>query len=221
MVTPPVNVRLRDQHGFSLIELMIASFVGALTLSAAVALTSKMSRTYNSQLDNIAAQEEARYAMDAITRTLRTAGSNPYEITITNCPSNNSTVVPIRRDPNANSVMDDIRVQADVNPPNGRIGGASPGQCTELDEDITFAYDATASAITRRDNNSGSAVPITDNVITQLQFTYLDVNRAATTVESAIAYIQVSITARSRQRDENRNTGLSYTLTSEVRVRSR
>lgn len=210
-----------DERGFSLIELMMASLVGALTLSAAIMLTSRVSKANNSQLDNTVAQEEARYAMDAIIRTLRTAGSNPYGITTTNCPSTNTAVTAIRRDPNNNTVMDDIRVQADVNPPNGRLGGAT-GSCTELDEDITIAHNAAASTITRLDNNvGGTATPITDTVITLLRFTYLDVNRAVTTVEAAITYIQISITTTSRQREATRMAGLSYTMTSEVRVRTR
>ena len=78
------------------------------------------------------------------------------------------------------SVMDDLRVQADVNPPNGLLGGVG-GVCDEAGEDVTIAHDPTAMTITLRDNNlDDNPIAMTDSVITDLRFAYLDANRTPT-----------------------------------------
>ena len=183
MVTRPPSTLLgraarhERQHGFSLIELLIATLVGSAMLGAAVLITDQVSRGYTSQLDGAMVQEEARFALDWIEEALRSAGSNPYGIAASNCPAAGTAFLAIRRDPNGNAVMDDIRIQADVNPPNALLGGLAAA-CGEAGEDITIAHDPAAQAITVVDNNLGGApTPMTDGLITQLQFTHLDASR--------------------------------------------
>ncbi|MEE8129536.1 MAG: hypothetical protein V3T48_04570, partial [Vicinamibacterales bacterium] len=52
----------------------------------AVQVTTMFQSGYTRQLDASAYEEEARFAIDWIERTLRSAGSNPYGITVSNCP---------------------------------------------------------------------------------------------------------------------------------------
>ena len=213
--------RHERQHGFSLVELLIATLVGSAMLGAAVLITDQVSRGYTSQLDGAMVQEEARFALNWIEEALRSAGSNPYGIAASNCPAAGTAFRAIRRDPNGNAVMDDIRIQADVNPPNALLGGlAAP--CAEPGEDITIAHDPAAQTITVLDNNLGGApTPMTDGVITQLQFTHLDANRAVTANENAIAFVQVAVTAQGPNRDRQLWQPATVTLTSEVRIRTR
>ncbi len=218
---PGRAARHESQHGFSLVELLIATLVGSATLGAAVLITDQVSRGYTSQLDGAMVQEEARFALDWIEEALRSAGSNPYGIAASNCPAAGTAFRAIRRDPNGNGVMDDIRIQADVNPPNALLGGlAAP--CGEAGEDITIAHDPAAQTITVLDNNLGGApTPMTDGVITQLQFTHLDDNRVVTANENAIAFVQVAVTAQGPNRDRQLGQPATVTLTSEVRIRTR
>ncbi len=213
--------RHERQHGFSLVELLIATLVGSAMLGAALLITDQVSRGYTSQLDGAMVQEEARFALNWIEEALRSAGSNPYGITASNCPAAGTVFLAIRRDPNGNAVMDDIRIQADVNPPNALLGGlAAP--CGEPGEDITIAHDPAAQTITLLDNNLGGApTPMTDGVITQLQFTHLDANRVVTANENAIAFVQVAVTAQGPNRDRQLGQPATVTLTSEVRIRTR
>ena len=166
-------------------------------------------------------QEEARFALNWIEEALRSAGSNPYSIAASNCPAAGTAFRAIRRDPNGNAVMDNIRIQADVNPPNALLGGlVTP--CGEAGEDITIAHDPAAQTITVIDNNLGGApTPMTDGLITQLQFTHLDANRVVTANENAIAFVQVAVTAQGPNRDRQLGQPATVTLTSEVRIRTR
>lgn len=199
-------------------ELMIGLLISSLTMAAAVTMTDQVSRSYTSQLDDAVIQEEARYSLTWIESAIRAAGSNPYSILTTDCPVAGTVVQPIQRDPDGDGVMDDIRIMSDTNPPNGELGGSPCG--SDADEDITIAFDPNNRVITRLDNSVGGApVPMSDRVITGLQFTYFDLNGAPAATDATTAYVQIAVTAQAPNRD--RNTGLltSYTLTSEVRLR--
>ena len=213
--------RLRDQRGFTFMELLIASAVTVVTLGVSVQVATQVQRGYTAQLDSSAVEEEARFALDWIERTLRSTGSNPYTVTVSNCPAAGTAFLPLRLDPNANGLDDDLRINADINEPNGLLGG-DVGACTEADEDVTIAHDPVANTITLRDNNIDPApVVMTDASISALLFTFLDVNRAVTADPNAVAFVGVSVTAQAQEK--NAQTGLfdTTTLTSEVRLRSR
>ena len=213
--------RLRAAGGFTLVEMLIASLVSLITLGVAVQVATQVQRGYTRQLDAAAYEEEARYAIDWIERTLRSAGSNPYAITVSNCPVAGTAFVALRLDPNANGLDDDIRINADVGLPNGLLGGDA-GACVAADEDITIAFDAATQTITRQDNNLDAApIPMTDSVITGLQLTYLDSNRVATADPAAIAFVGVAVTAQATQMNANTGGFDTITLNSEVRLRSR
>ncbi|MGE0039571.1 MAG: PilW family protein [Vicinamibacterales bacterium] len=207
--------------GFSLVELLIAMVVSIGVLGGAVAIASQVQSAYRRQLEAAAAQQEGRNALDWIDRMIRTAGNNPYEVTTTACPVAGTTVTGIGIDPDGDGVNDDIRLQSDLAPTNGLFGG-SAGACTEPNEDVTIAYDAANQVVTLTDNNlGGGAVTRTDSIVTALQFAYLDSARNPTAVAAAVAFVQTSITVQTRTNDPTTNAPVSYTLTSEVRMRAR
>ena len=126
-----------------------------------------------------------------------------------------------RSDPNANGLDDDVRINADVGLPNGLLGGDA-GACVEADEDITIAFDAATQTITQQDNNiDATPIPMTDGVITGLQFTYLDSNRVVTADPAVIAFVGVAVTAQATAMNANTGGLDTITLNSEVRVLSR
>jgi hypothetical protein len=217
----PIAARAGDESGFSLIELLIAALITTTVVGSAAMLASRVQTAYSSELDDAAVQQEARYALDWIARTLAPAGSNPYGISVSACPAVGTTFAAIRLDPDGDGIHDDIRVQADVNPPNGLLLGTA-GACTESGEDITIGHDPVNLVVTRRDRATDAApVAVTDRVFTQLQFTYLTVNRVVTTTPATIAYVQVALTGRSRGRNLNTRQFSTFTYRSEVRVRAR
>lgn len=204
---------------------MIVAAITAAVIGAAVTMASNVQTMYAFQLNDAGVQQEARYALDWIARTLTPAGSNPYSITVSPCPVVATTFAALRLDPDGDTIHDDVRVQADINPPNGLlIGdvGACTGAGAESGEDVTIAHDAVASTITRRDMATDTApVAVTDAVFTQLLFTYLNTSRVVTVTPDAIAYVQVSLTGRSRSRNPFTGQFSTFTYQSEVRIRAR
>jgi hypothetical protein len=229
-----MTARVRGEGGFSLIELLVAALITTTVVGSAAILASRVQVAYSSELGDAAVQQEARFALDWIARTLAAAGSNPYNVATSACPAAGTVFAAIRLDPDGDGIHDDVRVQADVNPPNGLlvgVGGAGgcdvgvggAGGCDdESGEDITIAHDPVNLVLTRRDRATDAApVAVTDRVFTQLQFTYLTVNRVATTTPADIAYVQVALTGRSRSRNLNTRQFSTFTYQSEVRIRAR
>jgi len=210
-----------DAAGFTLAELLVAMAVGSLVVGSAVLLTGQMQKAYGSQIDGAAVQQEARYAMDWITRALLSAGSNPSKMTVAACPAAGTAFRAIQRDPNADGVNDDVRIHADINPPNGLLGGLA-GACTEANEIVTIGYVPASRVITRQDHSiDASAVSMSDAVITQLLFQYLTSGGATAATDDAVATVRVTITARTPSIDPYTGQPVDFTISSDVRMRSR
>lgn len=222
---------LTNERGFTLIELMVAMVCTTIVLGGAVALTSQIQTGYRRQLEDSAGEQEARYAMEWIGRYLRGAGNNPFNVTSSDCPGANTTFYGVIMDPNGDEVNDDITLQSDSNPPDGKIGGVSPS-CDQANEHVTISFcsDAGVAAHTCSGANTiqfldeavgASATTRTDSVIDGLEFVYLDSNRAVTTVQADVFYVQTRITIRTRTMNASSGTPTTRSLMSEIRVRNR
>ena len=209
---------LRQENGFTLMELLVASVVTIIVLGSSVALTSQIQNGYRRQLEDSAGEQEARYAMEWIGRYLRGAGNNPFSVTESQCPGANTAFFGLITTPGDSST---ITLQSDSNPPDGLIGGAPP-DCDQINEHVTISYDAATSTIIFQDDAVGEdATTRTDNVIGGLEFVYLDAARAVTTVQANIFYVQVRITIRTRTVQSGTALPNTRVLTREVRVRGR
>jgi type II secretory pathway component PulJ len=216
----PIARRTREA-GFSMLELLVATAVTVGVLGATALLANQVQARYRTELDVAAVRAEAQFALDWIVRDLRAAGSNPYRVSVSDCPASGTDFQAIRLDPNGNGVQDDIRIHADVNPSNGVLGGVA-GACTEANEDLSIAHDPVNRVVTRRDHNAGNtAVPMSDSVITALRFTYLDAMQAPTTSDLAVSFIGVEVTAETRTPDPRTGQPVSVTVRDRLRVRLR
>lgn len=221
-----------NERGFTLAELLVASFIAMMVLGGAVAMTSQVQSSYQRQLEDSAAEQEARYALEWIGRLIRAAGNNPYGRETSPCPEPDTPFAGLIIDPDLNDIHNDIRIQTDSNPPDNRLGGAATGACTQANEDVTIEFDPETNTITFLDNNLGGAATIrTDAVIDNLQFVYRNslhnVITALATPEEKLAaasganYVEIQLTVRNRT--INPTTGLpsTRTLSQEVRIRGR
>lgn len=212
---------LREEHGFTLMELMVASACTVIVLGGAVALTSQIQTGYRRQIEDSVGEQEARYALEWIGRYLRGAGNNPFSVTESDCPGANTDFFGVIINPLLHAVDDNITLQMDSNPPDGKIGGESPA-CDQANEHVTVSYDSAARAIVFLDEAVGpSATTRTDAVIDGLLFTYLDSARAVTAVQANVFYVQTAITIRTRAYDPATGLPSTRTLTSDIRVRNR
>jgi prepilin-type N-terminal cleavage/methylation domain-containing protein len=218
---------LRQERGFTLIELLVASTLTVVVLGGAVSLTSQIQSGYRRQIEDSVGEQEARYALDWIGRYLRSAGNNPFLVSTSACPSANTAFVGIIMDPDGNGVQNDITIQSDTNPPDGKIGGEA-GTCSQKNEHVTIQFDSANKTITFLDNAVGpSATTTTDSVIESLQFVYLrntdstDPNQVVTDPDDAddVQFVRTFITIRTRTRPDG--SSVPRTLMSETRVRNR
>ena len=227
-----------NERGFTLAELLIASMVTMLILGGAVALTSQVQQSYRRQIEDSAAEQEGRYALEWVSRLIRSAGNNPYNLPKMDdngTPGDNSDDVPIPPDCPAGAVEyswlvmnpdglngnDDIRLQTDSNPPDGKLGGDAAG-CNQKDEDVTVSYSAATNTITFLDNNLGVPATIrTDAVIDGLNFIFRDGNHDVTNNPANVIYVETQVRIRTRTIDAATGLPETRTLSQEVRIRGR
>ena len=152
---------------------------------------------------------------------LVSAGSNPTLITVAACPAAGTAFSAIRRDPNADGVNNDVRIHADINPPNGLLGGLA-GACTETGEIVTIAHDVANRIVTRQDHSvDAAAVGMSDSVITQLLFQYFSANGAVAATDAQVSVVRVTISARTPANDPYTGQPVTFTTSSDVRLRAR
>jgi hypothetical protein len=216
--------RASGEAGFTIIELLIAMLITVVVLGSAVGIVGGAQNTYSHQLDDVTVEQEARFALDFIRRTIEPAGSNPYSVSVTPCPVANTAVMPIRMNPDGVNGNDDIRIMADVGIPDGLIVG-SAGACTQPNEDVTIARSAVRdsqgrAAITRYDRGVDAApVAWTDQLFTGLLFEYFDANMVSTAAVGSVRVIRVTLTGLSRKHGDV-GTFTPFTLTTNVRLRA-
>lgn len=209
MSRQPRRRPLESESGFTIVELLIAALITTVVLGGAVALASQIQRGYSTQLDDVAVEQEARYALDWIARDLRSAASDPYDFI--------NPEDEILLDPDGDLVHDDIQVRADIAEPDGVLGAG---------EDITIAFDAANKVITRQDHNAvvdNMPIAMTDAIFTGLSFTYLDAARVVMDplVPELVKYVRVQVTAQSRALNPATLAHTTSTLATEVRLRTR
>jgi prepilin-type N-terminal cleavage/methylation domain-containing protein len=211
---------VRGEAGFSLVELLIAMGISLAVMAAATTLARGVQQTYQHQLHDVTVEQEARYALDWMSRTIVSAGSNPYSVNVTNCPAAGTPVRPIRIDPDGDGANDDIRIQTDSGIPNGLIVGQA-GACNEPNEDITIARDAANNVITRFDAAvDAGPVAMTEPIFTNLQFTYLAANMTVTSAPGSIRFVRIAVQGRSRGRNPHTGQFTTFSLQQDVRLRA-
>lgn len=229
--TRTMMTSLHGERGFTMIELLVASLTTVIVLGGAVAITSQVQQGYRRQLEDSAAEQEARYALDWIGRYIRAADNNPFNADDTQCPilgAPHPEIHAIQFDPNIDGEDNDLRLMTDANPPDGMFGGpGGAGGCTQSGEDVTISLNAGTNTIEFIDNNTGAAVSTrTDTVIEDLEFIFrnpqhqlLDSSLVAN--QANVSFVETRITIRTRTIDAMTGQPETRTLSSEVKVRSR
>ncbi|HUQ89280.1 MAG TPA: prepilin-type N-terminal cleavage/methylation domain-containing protein [Vicinamibacterales bacterium] len=216
---------MRNENGFTLAELLVAMMITMVVLGGAVMMTSQVQQSFRRQIEDSAGEQEGRYALDWVSKLIRAAGNNPFDLPpvvggTANCPVAGTPYTWVSINPLGHATNDNIRVQMDSNPPDGILGG--PG-CTQSNEDMTVAYDPLTSSITFEDNNTGGGVETvrTDAVIDGLLFVFKDVNHLPTVNALNVVYVETQVTVRTRTIDPATMRPETRLLTQEVRLRGR
>ena len=183
------------ESGFTLVELLIAMAVGLIVLSAVVSTFIIQRKTFDVQEQTTEMTQNARAAMDLMTREIRMAGYNPTGATFDGVTYSAS----------------ELKIQADLNGDGDTTSGSN--------EIITYSYDGTNKQIDRKPGIAGTPNALAEN-IKAFTFEYLDENGGGPeTTNSDIRQIRITITARTAKPDQNYglNSGYrTYTLTTSI-----
>jgi type IV pilus assembly protein PilW len=178
--------KLRNVTGFTLTELMVAMAIGMVVLAAVTTTFMAQAKFYNAQEQINEMQQNARGALDIITRELKMAGYKP----------NGGTFDGVTYS------VSQLMIQADLDG-NGGISTSS-----SANEQITYAYDSTNKRITRK-VATGTVEVLADN-ITAFTFSYLNSSGATTTTSSSIRQVGISISAITAKPDPNYSSNSGY-----------
>lgn len=203
-----------------MIELLIAMAMGLILLAAVYSVFLVQNKELRNQEQITEMQQNARMAMEMISRDLMMAGFGFNATTIlprctgtttaTNAPCVGITAA------NANSISFTMDVTD-----NAGTGGPD-GDRDDANENIT--YDVYTSggvpALGRKSSTSASKMPVVENV-SALSFTYLPATgTTATTNLADVRRIQISITTRTANVDPSTGNYRYFTLTSIVTPRN-
>jgi type IV pilus assembly protein PilW len=180
------QMKLRNIEGFTLVELMVSMSIGMVILAAVTTTFMSQTRIYNAQEQINEMQQNARGALDIITREVKMAGYKP------NGGGFNGVTYSTTQ----------LMIQADLDS-DGAISTSSTAN-----EQIRYVFDSANQRITRA-VGSGSAQVIAEH-ISAFTFSYLDTNGTTTTVTADIRQVSISITALTAKPDPNYTSNGGY-----------
>ena len=210
----------REEKGFTLIEILISSTIFVIVLLGLYVVYETNQSTYMRGEGRADLQQNARVALDQMTRELLMAGYDPTKV-LANPGSYNSPSGVILSNYGMQSLgASSIRFLADIN-------GDS---ATEV---VAFSYDGTNKRINRQVwtwnsgtsswNTGGAQVITEDNTINSLTFAYRDETNSViaaadySTTQYAVRRIEVSISATVKVGSQGTQ---SLDLNSDVRPRN-
>ena len=189
--------RIAKEGGFSLLELLFSVALSGIALGAISTTFLSQSQTYVAQEQIIGMQQNARAAMEIMTREIRMAGFDPTGANFSGVHYHSNY----------------IHIRADLN---------SDGDKKDTNEDLRYRRDSTNNLIERDDDGKNNWTTLAEN-ISAFNFDYLDRNGNPTTSSADIRQILITITARAANIDRNYpyNGGYrTYVLTSLVTPRN-
>lgn len=200
----------RSAAGFSLTELLIAFAIVAFVMGAVLMILSQSQASYVAQTEQAERVQEMRVALDQITRVLRQAGNDPFRAL---------TVPPVVPGQSSVQIHADISgsIPSVTGNPLERTGDPD-GLLNSIYEVVTVSYDPWNRQVLC---DVGYGPQVTAEEVDSLQFTYYDINGAATTDPLRIARVKVTMAGRAADPDQMTNHRSTVTLESDVFIRSR
>ena len=207
-------MRLQNQKGFTLVELMVSAGLSLAVMEAIYGLFRAQTHTIKGQEGRMEAHEYAMSVLDIMVREIRNTGYFPTGTACTTTPANTAGIIA--------ATAQSFRLVYDTN---------GDGTC---EEDVSFTYDAANKNILR----NGAA--LTDGNATAIQFTYYPQQTSGTAPApycvsagnptgcsgtlasnlSAVQKITISITVQSKNTDAQFGGQSSITMSSSADLRN-
>lgn len=223
--------------GFTLVEMILTCALLAIMGGAILTFSNQSQRAYRSQHDLTEVVQTARIAMDRITTYIRQAGSDPQEIFPTyppglgipfghdTGPDSHSGIFPIEV-----SSAQYIQINSDI---TGSVGGGPirdrtgdpDGTLLNLNERVMIRYDSvTRNLFIDLESFGVSGEEIFAENISSFGFTFYDLAGTEITDpsdnEDEIARVHIQLTAESEDPDPASGLVQTFTLQSDVMLRS-
>jgi type II secretory pathway component PulJ len=207
--------RPRREGGFTLVEVLIGFFLAALVLAGATSAFDVATRVLQFGIDQAAAQQTTRWALERMAREIRGAGyGHP-----TCPPAPPATALTYGFDAVSNPTATSITLQNDF---NANCALDPPATCdpTAVTEQVRYQFDRPSRELRRSTNPTCTAV-VASGIVNgpdEPLFTYLDADgKESAATPSAIRSVVVTIKVAS----ENGGTEQAVMMRDQVRVRNR
>ena len=153
-------------RGFTVVEILVAFALLAVMLAGMVKLFTLINQSYTTQNVAASVQQVVRNGIDLMTQNIRMAGFNPLKLS-------------------------DVGIEDDFSPNNIHFSFDLDSDGTiEDDEDIRFFWE---DHKLKKQKRGGNRITLIDNV-TNLSFTYLDLNDQSAVHQADIKTVVVSLT---------------------------
>ncbi len=196
-LTEPFGVCFKTS-GFSLVELLIAIAISGIILAAVSSVFIMQNKSYSVQEQVAEMQQNARAAMDIMTREIRMAGCDPKGTANAGLVTATSSSINFTQDLNGD------------------------GDTADANENITCSLYTVDGIQKLGRNTGGSPQPVAEN-IQALTFAYFDGSGTSTATLADIRQVQLTITARTAKPDPEYTANSGYrtrTLTTLITPRN-
>lgn len=199
----PGRMFFNQNRGFTMIELMVAFFIGVFVTGMVITVMDLSVRNYRTQERVSDIQQDVRAAMEIIARDVRMAGFNPRR-------GSGATIV------EAGKNLLSFQLDSDMDNAVTIDSSESPSSR----EFISYSFDEQDREISCK-VNEGNNQPLISNV-SNLQFTYFDENGdeldPVNNIAEDIRRVRISVTCGQK---DTRGKSFERTLTTNVTIRNR
>ncbi|MGD9057508.1 MAG: hypothetical protein PVJ41_09990 [Desulfobacterales bacterium] len=219
------KLRPVGQKGFTLVDILVGLAMASVLLAAVVSLFTSMGRSYTIQ--NVAAdtQQETRAGVEVMIQEIRMAGFNPSGSAATGIVDNFDNASGFHIDHDGKIARTDANnfaftMDSDM---DGRIDHCiddGPAECPAADDNIEnelIAYRINDGALEKYRSASAKWEDLTEDNVSDLNFTYYDGNGAVTAAVADIRSVEISMTI---QQPAGQGRTVSRTYKTRVRCRN-